>query len=544
MRKSSNKTAVAATPAQLEAKAGDQLSQQNYRDAITTYKQLMTTGSNPAWVAALRQCYAARAGELEGKGMFAEAVIILEHLFNLNRQHQVVQDAQATVRYVNCLIKSGRVGRAANVYLSQREMIDSQPEAKAIESHFAAYLLSGHAECVKAFPADTALRQHSDIAKDALAAYCKGDDAQVEHLLKLIPFRSPFKDVSLLLKALIALGEDRAAAAEVLRRIPASSAFHEMAGHLLAATRESVSESVRLLAEMPAGMDKLIAQLKGWNKSQLGIVNKLMKGLQASTPQASLQALLSLREYLPEADFRRAAVALAVDAPAPLIPKLNKQGLGLSDFEISRIHALHLERNGKPLDAVAHWADAIDEMEDGSEQAPLSRVEKAAVCKRFAGLIAKHNAGHFWRMAHTPASALEKALEFDSADLSTHIDLINHYTHVLQDDGRKDLQAVLDRALKYFPENRDILTAAIESARQRKAYKKAAGHAKKLLAIDPLNQSARQLLMDSHLDHARKQLNAKKFPLAEKEIAEAETFGGDNESQLAVQALRDRKSVV
>ena len=37
MRKSSNKTAVAATPAQLEAKAGDQLSQQNYRDAITTY---------------------------------------------------------------------------------------------------------------------------------------------------------------------------------------------------------------------------------------------------------------------------------------------------------------------------------------------------------------------------------------------------------------------------------------------------------------------------------------------------------------------------
>ena len=154
MRKPNNKAAVAASPAQLEAKASDQLAQQNYRDAIATYKQLMATGSNPAWVAALCQCYAARASELEGKGMFAEAVIILEHLFNLNRQHQVVQDAQATVRYVNCLIKSGRVGRAANVYLSQREMIDSQPEAKAIESHFAAYLLIGHAECVKAFPAD------------------------------------------------------------------------------------------------------------------------------------------------------------------------------------------------------------------------------------------------------------------------------------------------------------------------------------------------------------------------------------------------------
>ena len=62
---------------------------------------------------------------------------------------------------------------------------------------------------------------------------------------------------------------------------------------------------------------------------------------------------------------------------------------------------------------------------------------------------------------------------------------------------------------------------AIESAAARKAYKKAAGFAKKLLAVDPINRPARQRMIELQIPHARKQMRSKRPDLALKELAAA-----------------------
>ena len=62
---------------------------------------------------------------------------------------------------------------------------------------------------------------------------------------------------------------------------------------------------------------------------------------------------------------------------------------------------------------------------------------------------------------------------------------------------------------------------AIESASARKAFKKAAGFAKKLLSVDPINRPARQRMIELKISHARKQMRAKRPDLASNELAAA-----------------------
>jgi hypothetical protein len=55
----------------------------------------------------------------------------------------------------------------------------------------------------------------------------------------------------------------------------------------------------------------------------------------------------------------------------------------------------------------------------------------------------------------------------------------------------------------------------------RQAYKKAAGFARRLLTIDPINPGVRRQMIELQLAHARKQMRAKRPDLAAKELAQA-----------------------
>src|SRR6202035_4633234 len=55
----------------------------------------------------------------------------------------------------------------------------------------------------------------------------------------------------------------------------------------------------------------------------------------------------------------------------------------------------------------------------------------------------------------------------------------------------------------------------------RKAYKKAAGFAHRLLKIDPINSGVRRQMIELQVAHARKQMRAGRLELAAKELAAA-----------------------
>jgi hypothetical protein len=115
-------------------------------------------------------------------------------------------------------------------------------------------------------------------------------------------------------------------------------------------------------------------------------------------------------------------------------------------------------------------------------------------------------------------SYLKKSLDYDPEHLPAMLQLIKLH----RDNGNdKDWHALTEEAVQLFPAESAVLMQAIESAAARKAYKKAAGFAKKLLAVDPINRPARQRMMTLQISNARKQMRAKRPDLAWKELAAA-----------------------
>jgi hypothetical protein len=85
----------------------------------------------------------------------------------------------------------------------------------------------------------------------------------------------------------------------------------------------------------------------------------------------------------------------------------------------------------------------------------------------------------------------------------------------------KEWHRLADEAAQRFPQDSQVLLQATQSAVARTAYKKAAGFARRLLAIDPVNAPLRRQMVELQVAHARKQLRAKRPDLAARELAEA-----------------------
>ena len=94
--------------------------------------------------------------------------------------------------------------------------------------------------------------------------------------------------------------------------------------------------------------------------------------------------------------------------------------------------------------------------------------------------------------------------------------------------NNKEYHRWVDQAVKQFPDDPLTLMAAVKTATARKAYKKAAGFATRVLELDPINTQARTVLINSHLAHARKQILAGKYELATKELDSAGALEREN----------------
>ena len=96
------------------------------------------------------------------------------------------------------------------------------------------------------------------------------------------------------------------------------------------------------------------------------------------------------------------------------------------------------------------------------------------------------------------------------------LELIGRYR---DEDQSKDWHRLAEEAVQRFPDNSAVLLQATASAVARKAYKKAAGFARRLLQIDPINAGVRRQMIELQVAHARKQMRARRADLAAKELA-------------------------
>jgi tetratricopeptide (TPR) repeat protein len=516
------------TPETLSSTAQGHVAAGRFREAIAAYKELLKIQETPEGRLGLASAYAGRARELVAKGMPKEALTVWEN------RAQLLPDLAPELDHLTLLLRLGRVGAVANLCVRGGARLDAASLA-ALRSHLAAQNLGGESGIATALPADDPILTQGPLASQALDAYCRGDDGAMADALSAIPFRSPYRDLAQILKALQRLPGDASGAAALLARVGDDTGFATLrrACELGLRARATPFED---LAPASEPIRRFALTLAGWGEERQALWEEVAKAGPPG-PQALLRLLNRRRATLGEDWARSQALRLLV----PSYPKsaawiTESGGRRLSSEEGLLVAAWRAEDSRTSWAEVDAWGAYAQHL---IKAAPIGPGSDAAL--RIALALRRvdshrHILDHaspsddLDDMGHIVADALEQSLGYDPDDVDCYERLIQYY---LRGKDLKSARRLLDPGLQRFPKGLGLLTAALEVALTGDSFKKAARYAREILALDPINTGARERLVKAHLAHGRKQIRAGRHDLARKELDQAEEW--DQEGRLREQ---------
>ncbi|HFE36785.1 MAG TPA: hypothetical protein ENK06_00015, partial [Gammaproteobacteria bacterium] len=211
-------------PQALEQKVKALLAAAKFREAVDAGKKLLKLESSPDRQVLLAAAYEGRARGLADKGMFKEAVAIWRNRAELCSV--TLYDAF----FYRLLIGAGQIAQAFECYADGQSELQKQGSLADVREQLAALSLANpDAFAATNLPAEDVLVGDFPTAKAALEAYCAGDDQAMQQQLKHISFRSPFRDLRQILKALLQASSDASGASVLLKKIAVGSAFYPLA---------------------------------------------------------------------------------------------------------------------------------------------------------------------------------------------------------------------------------------------------------------------------------------------------------------------------
>ncbi|MEY3758545.1 MAG: hypothetical protein RIR39_36 [Pseudomonadota bacterium] len=487
------------------------LSMQNtgqYKEAIELYKQLLKQTDNKTWRLALAQCYLQRAWVFAEKGMVKEAVVLWENY---------AQNSEAPYQgydgYIGWLLQTNNITKvkACLEQLSTQQLDQDYPDLAAF---LGLLILTEKPELEAVLAKDSAFMTHLGLVRAALNAYQINKPDDIELALKQLPFRSAFRDLRSLLKAVLSLPESVQQAQSLLTKIPARSAYHQAARLLLTSTLDG-SALVNECLAYEFKQRQIIATVKKFNRKQTEFLELLVKQKGPLSAKIKFNCVLQYRELLGLESAKEYCRAALTSYPAGL-SDFNKHFGAIDDIEQFRVKALIHERDHDFYGADYYWKQCITLLQ---KQGASGDYKIALIMRHIAEQEEKPKERVKW---------LIDSLDHDPNDLESYLQILEYSQQ--QADVFKQW---LDKAIKIFPQNIELLVLAIKAAIANKAFKKATQYAQAILKIDPVNTFAKQVLFTSHLAHARKLIKTKKFHLVENEIQQAEklTIGKRYQSQ-------------
>jgi cellulose synthase operon protein C len=503
-----------ASPSPLASRAAEALRRGDFKEAIELFRRLVKQDGRPEWRTALANAYAGRARILAAKGMFEEAEVALSK----------TAAPDGTVRdpllYVKCLFKLGRAQKAAEFamrYIGN----DQVPAASASQLAELAAALWLTAPAPLAFPADRQSEkgkwvEQAAAAQQSLTAWIEGKPPQeIDQLLSRIPLRSPFRALRLILKSLITAPDDQARARQLLDGIPPDSPFTSFRLAVEAALPQAPTEPASGLGPSSKAQLVFAVEVKGGSSAMSQTLAQLLKA-ERNGPGALLSFLINQARAFPADEVKSACLNLLPHALDRL--RQFESAFGpLSEFDRNRVMALAAEAENRWERAEQCWLRAARSVAHAA--ATEARLAAGVIYRHLGHLTKSHpEIGGEGATEFPDIEYLERSLEADPEHLTAVLELIGLYrTH----ERAKDWHRLVAEAAERFPEESSILQQAVDSAIARKAYKLAVGFARKLLALDPINQAARQQMIELNISHARKQSRSKRIDLAAKELANA-----------------------
>ncbi len=533
-RRQGKKHEIPSSPVACAALARRALESGNYRDAVIHFKALLKLEDVAEWRAGLAEAYQGRARELAAKGMLKEALVIWDN------RSGFCPGATPDPEHFRVLVRTGRTDEAIRGYRRMEKMADNKtlPELRCV---LAALYIAGVSDLEKELSDDDPVAVHGVYARGALTSWCNGDDLVAGEALAKIPFRSPYRDWVLILKALMKWPVDTVGAETLLQRVPASSAFSPLA-RAAGLALLSDSEFTDALANVGEASRRFAAVLRGWTEVRLNLWSEL-KRLGDCPPSNSLAKIMRRhRNSLGVEWVQRHGMRLLLDRyPQSLSRSPIAGNTRLTPFHRDLVEAWHKEETNDPWEIVSAWEGVIRHLRHPSDPSPGS--DDAL---RIA--LIQHRLETRWHLLDYPddqwdseslsqrvLNQLEEGLYFDPDDKPAHIRLIAHYRGK---SNLKQARRVLEQALTRWPDDVNVLGEALATAVSGDANKKAAAYARRILALDPINNKAIGSLMEAHLSHARKQMHKGRTDLAERELEVAAEWVRGEKAGAKLECLR------
>jgi tetratricopeptide (TPR) repeat protein len=501
---------VVVPPSTQAVLAAEAMRRRNFKEAIKLYKQLVKDEGLPQWSEGLAQAYAARASELAARGLFEQAQILLDN----------TAGPDGTVcnplLYVYCLVKRGQQQKAAEhalKYVGTGKLATDQ--AARLGEVAAALALA--APCRLETPQDPQSErgkwlEQAAAARQAIAAWLEGKPhADVDHLLSRISLRSDFKDLRLILKALITAPLDPDRVRRLMDAIAPRSPFATLRGAVEAAL--AAPGWLGCPTSANAVQRSFISQIHGLAESGSQSPSQLADA-ESSGPGSLFAYLIRRAETMPADDVRSACFNLLPRIP-DRIARFEKSFGVLSPFDRHRVLALAAEIHKDTERAEHHWVAAAESLEAAAgSQAKLS----VGVIYRHLAKLAGADDNPDCEESPSVLDYLERSHKADPEHLATLLKLIGHYRST---NRLEDVLRLVEEALERFPNDAAVLLQGVEWATRAKDLDRAIGLAHRLLLLDPINASVRQRTIDLRILAAREQMHSGHADLAAKEIAEA-----------------------
>ena len=515
MKKSIEKMSTGKSDMPIENNALVHFSAGRYKEAAELYKYLLKREDNPFHRQQLAQCYLQRALSMSAKGMPKEASVLWENYAEWAESPLTGLDAYILWQL---LAKNTQKAYAKLAQLSAKQLDE---EYSQLAVSLGLMMITGATELAAHLPQDSALLAHWQVVQDALAAYQNKQNADCELALQKLSFRSAFRDFRTVLKAQIASSASVEQSQVLLGKIPLNSPYQPLAQALLASMQQGAG-FVQTVLSLDSVLRRNIARTKGLSKPQTILLEALQKLQDQPSAKAHFNWVLSHRSQLgmqAAQAFCQGMLAVYPDGIKDYLKHFEAKG----GFEEYRLQALLYEQAENNYETGFYWGRCIDILE---QQRPESD-------KKIA-LILRHMASRF--SLYEALELMIDSLDYDSDDRGSYLEILSLCRQTQA--SAADYQAWLEKGLQRFPADVDLLAQAAQSAADKKAFKKAAGYAAKLLKIDPVNSLAKQLLFANHLAHARRLIKTEKFHLVAKEIQAAEQLLLDKSLRYQAELLR------
>jgi hypothetical protein len=506
-----------ARPEILAERGLDALQRERFKDAVELFKQAIRVEPRPEWKERLAAAYHGRARDLAAKGMFKEAAMVLEN--TIVAGGGVIRDPEL---YLSCLIRDGHLQKAA-AYL-----LNHPPEQEDLEA-LAAALLVSVPQLPDLVPSATPeQRRWRDLAIASRAALAAGwagaPAAEINSRLNAISLRSAFRPLRLLLKTLISPREDADQTRRVLDTISPGSPFYPLRQAVAAAVLRDGALDAATWNRLTPRQQTFVTETAGLPPGASQFLARMVQAERGS-PGTLFNFLLKQAD-LPQADVRNACINLLPRVP-DRVSQFERSFGPLSPLERNRIQALAAEERGDWEAAARCWSAAaatIARVHRGSDRE--SKLARGVIYRHLADIASKHPEIEADDGFDDPVVAyLKRACEADPDHLPSHLDLIGRYredaSSANDPAAAKDWRQLVEDTVKRFPDDARVLQQALDSALVRKAYKQAAGFARRVLRINAINPGVRRQMIELQIAYARKQMRAQRPDLALKGLVEA-----------------------